>query len=65
MMSRLLEFYTDGAWSSKTEMGGWAAICVEDGEIIGLGTHGELLDSCSVYREIYDSQFRKGASVNG
>ena len=33
-MLRLLEFYTDGAWSSKTEMGGWAAICVEDGDII-------------------------------
>ena len=33
-MNRLLEFYTDGAWSSKSEMGGWAAICVEDGDII-------------------------------
>ena len=34
MNNRLLEFYTDGAWSSKTEMGGWAAICIEDGNII-------------------------------
>ena len=33
-MSRELSFYTDGAWSSKTDMGGWASICVEDGEII-------------------------------
>ena len=33
-MSRILEFYTDGAYSSKSEMGGWAAICVEDNEII-------------------------------
>lgn len=33
-MSRVLEFYTDGAYSSKSEMGGWAAICVEDNEII-------------------------------
>ena len=33
-MNRLLEFYTDGAWSSKSEMGGWAAICVENGDII-------------------------------
>ena len=33
-MPRLLEFYTDGAYSSKTEMGGWAAICLEDGMII-------------------------------
>lgn len=33
-MPRLLEFYTDGAYSSKSEMGGWAMICVEDNEII-------------------------------
>lgn len=33
-MHRLLEFYTDGAYSSKTEMGGWAAICLEDNMII-------------------------------
>lgn len=33
-MSRLLEFYTDGAYSSKTEMGGWATICIEDDVII-------------------------------
>lgn len=33
-MSRLLEFYTDGAYSSKSEMGGWAAICVENDEVI-------------------------------
>lgn len=31
---RTLKFYTDGAFSSKSEMGGWAAICVEDGQII-------------------------------
>jgi len=31
---RTLKFYTDGAFSSKTMMGGWAAICIEDGEII-------------------------------
>lgn len=33
-MNRHLEFYTDGAFSSKTEMGGWAAVCVEDGNVI-------------------------------
>ena len=31
-------------------------IVLEEGEIIGCGTHGELLESCSVYREISDSQ---------
>lgn len=33
-MPRLLEFYTDGAYSSKSEMGGWATICVEHEQII-------------------------------
>ena len=33
-MNRHLEFYTDGAFSSKTEMGGWAAVCIEDGNVI-------------------------------
>ena len=27
--------------------------------LAGCGTHDELLKSCPVYREIYDSQFRK------
>ena len=31
---RHLDFYTDGAFSSKTQMGGWAAICLEDGVLI-------------------------------
>ena len=26
---------------------------------VGLGTHGELLRTCEVYREIYDSQYKK------
>ena len=33
-MSRELHFYTDGAYSSKTQMGGWASVCLEDGSII-------------------------------
>lgn len=33
-MLRKLEFYTDGSWSSKSQIGGWAAICLEDGVII-------------------------------
>lgn len=31
---RHLDFYTDGAFSSKTQMGGWAAICLEDDILI-------------------------------
>ena len=34
-------------------------IVLEDGEIVGLGTHDELLNSCEVYQEIYNSQFQK------
>lgn len=34
-------------------------IVLEDGEAVGIGTHKELLETCAVYREIYDSQFRK------
>ena len=33
-------------------------LVLEDGKIAGSGTHQELLESCSVYREIYDSQFK-------
>jgi ABC-type multidrug transport system fused ATPase/permease subunit len=33
-------------------------IVLDDGEIVGLGKHEELLSSCTVYREIYDSQFK-------
>ncbi len=32
---------------------------LDRGEIVGLGTHKELLEACEVYREIYYSQFRK------
>ncbi|MBQ8433069.1 MAG: ABC transporter ATP-binding protein [Clostridia bacterium] len=35
-------------------------LVLEDGEQVGLGTHDALLKSCEVYREIYESQFRKG-----
>ena len=39
-------------------------IVLEDGNAVGLGPHGELLKSCSVYKEIYDSQFGEGEAVN-
>ncbi|MBR1693572.1 MAG: ABC transporter ATP-binding protein [Lachnospiraceae bacterium] len=34
-------------------------VVLEDGRMEGLGTHEELLKSCQVYQEIYESQFRK------
>jgi len=35
-------------------------IVLDDGEMVGFGKHDELLESCPVYKEIYDSQYRKG-----
>jgi ABC-type multidrug transport system fused ATPase/permease subunit len=32
-------------------------IVLDDGEVVGSGTHTELLGSCEVYRDIYRSQF--------
>ena len=34
-------------------------IVLDDGKIVGIGTHDELLSSCTVYEEIYNSQFRR------
>lgn len=34
-------------------------LVLDDGRAVGVGTHEELLESCEVYREIYDSQYRK------
>lgn len=39
-------------------------IVLDDGEIIGLGTHQELLENNSIYREIYESQNEGGSSEN-
>jgi len=36
-------------------------VVLDDGQVAGIGRHDELLESCDVYREIYDSQFRKEA----
>ena len=32
---------------------------LDDGRLAGLGTHSELLENCPVYKEIYDSQYKK------
>ena len=34
-------------------------IVVDDGKVVGIGKHDELLNNCEVYKEIYDSQFKK------
>lgn len=33
-------------------------VVLEDGRIVGLGTHKYLLEHCDVYQEIYDSQYQ-------
>ena len=39
-------------------------LVLDDGEQVGLGTHSELLKSCDIYKEIYDSQYG-GDTVSG
>ncbi len=39
-------------------------LVLDDGKIVGKGTHGELIKQCEIYREIYESQL-KGGSING
>ncbi len=34
-------------------------LVLEDGEMAGIGTHQQLLETCKVYREIYESQYKK------
>lgn len=40
-------------------MGADQIIVLDDGQICGHGTHEELLEHCTVYQEIYASQFKK------
>ena len=40
-------------------------LVLDDGCVVGKGTHQELLETCPVYREIYNSQFRKEAVNHG
>ncbi len=38
-------------------------IVLDDGEAVGMGTHDELLVSCPLYKEIYDTQFQSGGEA--
>ncbi len=35
-------------------------LVLDDGKLVGVGSHEALLECCQVYREIYESQFQKG-----
>lgn len=38
-------------------------IVLDDGHVVGIGTHDALMQTCEVYREIHESQFRKESDV--
>ena len=38
-------------------------IVLDDGHVVGIGKHDALMQTCEVYREIHESQFRKGSDV--
>ncbi len=38
-------------------------IVLDDGHVVGIGTHDALMQTCEIYREIHESQFRKGSDV--
>ena len=35
-------------------------LVLDDGHLVGIGTHDQLRQTCPVYEEIYESQFKKG-----
>ena len=40
-------------------------LVMDDGALVGCGTHEQLLNSCEIYREIYESQFKKEDALKG
>ena len=38
-------------------------LVLDDGHLVGMGTHETLLDTCPIYREIFESQFEKGGAA--
>ena len=40
-------------------------IVMDDGKVVGQGTHEELLLNCPIYREIYESQFGSSRQKGG
>ena len=39
-------------------------VVMDDGAIVGLGSHGELMENCPIYKEVYQSQ-QEGVSIDG
>ena len=39
-------------------------LVLDDGHVVGQGTHAQLMESCAIYREVYESQ-QEGVSIDG
>lgn len=39
-------------------------VVMDDGAIVGLGSHAELMENCPIYKEVYQSQ-QEGVSIDG
>ena len=39
-------------------------LVLDDGHVVGQGTHAQLMESCGIYREVYESQ-QEGVSMDG
>ena len=39
-------------------------LVLDDGHVVGQGTHAQLMESCEIYREVYESQ-QEGVSIDG
>ena len=59
--NKIDEAYIDGLLKKEVEANNKKIVVLDDGVIVGMGTHDTLIDSCEVYREIYESQYGKGA----
>ena len=40
-------------------------LVLDDGELVGIGTHDELIETCAVYQEVFYSQFPKEVKAHG
>ena len=39
-------------------------LVLDDGHVVGQGTHAQLMENCGIYREVYESQ-QEGVSIDG
>ena len=40
-------------------------LVMDGGRVVAMGDHEELMNSCDIYREVYESQNGKGGKENG